>query len=265
MLEGVVWETAEKAGVRPGPLPAWLWRGLAGNLDAGLRARNSEMVLARWQRGQVISPAELLGNGTGARPAVGTAEEADHRAACGLWVKWLLSLPNGRRLFSDLLRHVGEGGTATPDWLILRLPGCASSADLDEQWDKWILRQRRVVYRPGEVTRQVVDQLRGELLLYPGQSGIPLNCGSPERIELHELIDRRGSPWIPAFVRGKCASLRVLAIGRGEEFGAVVESYCRFLTGLPGRSSKKRLTQLLQKARRDLRELAAGLEEARAQ
>jgi hypothetical protein len=135
-------------------------------------------------------------------------------------------------------------------------------ADLDEAWDRWILRQKRMVYEPGRVTTNTTIHLRDQLVLYPGMSGVPLEKDVHLRIELRDLITRQDEPWIPTAAKSKATSLKILAAGRGEAFKAVVGSFCRFFDALTDRAKPRTLADLLTAAERRLdaleREITAG-------
>jgi hypothetical protein len=72
----------------------------------------------------------------------------------------------------------------------------------------------------------------------------------------------RGEPWVPAFARGRAASLRLLAVGREPDFAAVVGSYCRFLEALEKRKRRWVLDRLLRDAERRLDALAERVKRA---
>ncbi|NQT94511.1 MAG: hypothetical protein HQ559_17275, partial [Lentisphaerae bacterium] len=100
---------------------------------------------------------------------------------------------------------------------------------------------------------------RAQLLLRPGDCGIPLADGPEGRLVFADLVSRRNEPWIPGFARNKIAALRLLAVGRERRFGAVVEAYCRFLDALVERKEPSALRTMLSRAEKDFETLHLGL------
>ena len=257
ILEGCVIEQSRRlageAGA-PGPahVPAWLAQGVARNLRPEMRARDTELVIDRWQRGEVASLSRLiwLTEGAAGDAAVGLAGTNDlERAVCGVFTGWLLSHKDRADLFKTIVGTLATGHMLTGAWLAGYLPGCTDIAEIDAAWDAWILRQKRVVREPGKSTANAVDQLRGLLLLYSGDSGIPQSEKRDyRRITLPELIESRRAEWMPAFCEQKCAALRVLALGRSKAFVGAVDAYCRFFDALGKGKRKGVLEERLQEA-----------------
>jgi hypothetical protein len=247
LLRGHVREQ-KSAQARPSRPPAWLSVGLAQNLYAGVRARNSRLVLDQWQSGRLPTVPAFLG-----RDEPGTG--AVYRATCGLFAGWLMSAPGKAERFEKIFDTLAGGEAITTQWLTANMPGCNTVMDLDEEWDRWILRQKRIVYEPGTVFLEQVQQLKAELLLYPGFSDIPLMGDLERPITFRELIPERGKPWLVGFVKPKAARLRVLGVGRDKAFGDVIEAYCRFLEALPETGKAGSLEKLLNEAERSLRQL----------
>jgi hypothetical protein len=259
----------------PLPVPYWLAAGLAQNLYPSLRARNSRVVVQRLEEGRVITASEFLRRGVQRPAAPKTAATESAQAlrpdfapvdsvACGVFVGWLLSLPESATLLQRLFVRLGNGQSISPEWLSESVPGCTSPTDLDERWDGWVLRQKRMVREPGVVTPAAMTQLNAELLLYPGVSGIPLAANPGQSFGLADLIPRRTETWAPAFVRLKSERLRLLAVGQGPEFVEVAERYCRFLQALAANASERKLQSLLQEAQRRQAELAEKLSQSDA-
>jgi hypothetical protein len=162
---------------------------------------------------------------------------------------WILSRPDKAECFQKIVARIKAGESLSAEWFVPLVPGCETIANLDEQWDNWILQQRYTVYDPGLVTTAFITQLESELTLYPGQSGIPLSTNLLMRIGIHELVARRNEPWIPQAARDKGVSLRVLSAGRGKDLQEVVENYGRFFDALgKKRTPTRTLKDLLSKA-----------------
>lgn len=275
---------------QPSTIPYWLVVGMAQSLYSSLRARNSEVVLRRWQEGQLLPLAQFLRskepqpslNHTSAEvpiaKRIGTEEDLSSialakedqpltvmndadKAVCGLLFGWIQSFQNKRECFEKIFERLAAGKDVSPEWFVTCIPACNSIADLEEEWDNWILRQKDIVYEPGTITSGLIDNLKAELLLYPGNFGIPLTSSLDRWIEFRDLIEQRDASWIPAFSSSKGISLRLLAAGRGKEFGDVVDSYCRFLEALRRGKSRRTLEKLLGQADEHLKTLQKKIED----
>ena len=245
-LPGRAGKGQPSASGAPSSVPCWLSMGIAGNLHPTVKARNSAKVLRRWSAGQLTPIAELL-------KAQTEAGEDPDKAVCGAFMTWVLSQPEKGECLRRVFERVAAGDPLSAQWFVPFVPGCATVADLDEQWDRWILQQKRVVYDPGLVMSDVIRQIEAQLTLYPGDSGIPLSTNLNERIEIRDLVARRKETWIAGVAQDRAMRLRVLSAGRGQELRDVVEAYCEFFEALgKNRTRVKTLEDLLAKAQSDL-------------
>jgi len=231
------------AGSQLGVAPAWLTRGVARNLYPSLKARNASQVLARWEQGLAPSVKQFL------EPA-DEAERARARGkfVCGLFLAWLLSLPDRGVLFDAIFDEVAQGRSLSATRLAGSIGECDSTGELEKMWDDWILRQKRVIYEPGILTTGLLRRFRSELVVFSGEYGAVSGGNDGPAMQLEDLISRRNESWVSAWARNKSARLRILFVGRGEELEEVAEDYCRFLDGLARRGSGQRLRGLLHKA-----------------
>ena len=253
-------------------VPSWLPLGMAQNLYPSQRRRNSRLVFDKWQQGQLMPLAKFLrsdislsADHSGATsPLVMAGDQKDpspfsahhlHQAISGMLVGWISSLPEKTDCFEKIFTGLAAGRKLSPGWFAACIPECDSITDLEAKWDNWVLLQKRKIYAPGVLTSRVIDQFKAELLLYPGNFGIPLSHSRYPGISLRDLIEKREAQWIPVFSASKSISLRLLAVGRGKEFSDVVESYCRYLDALGQRESKKVWKKLLNRAEKDLSKL----------
>ena len=245
------------AGTR-GPLPApnWLSRGFAQNRTASLRASNAETVFRQWQAGAVPSLLQFLQG----QEEPNDEERSLHRAMCGLLFRWLQLQRERENVFSGMFGLLADGRPVLASDLCRLLPDCGTAMNLEERWDEWIYRQRRIVHDPGKPSQLAVDQLRAQVLLYPGDSGIPLTANLDRPIRFVDLVGIRDAEWVPTAAASKIASLRIIAVGRSRAFARVVELYCRFLSELQGRRRPKQLRELLRAAE----EALCGMDETAA-
>lgn len=256
-------------GSGPTPVPYWLSEGMSQNLYPLLRARARDHVVQRWQRGELgllqhairlDEPRVEVTDADAGAPAVPLA----YRALCGVFVDWILAEGSEAGVFEQILDRLAGGGAITATWLASRFPGAASSvAGMDEAWDQWLLRQKRVVDRPGRLTAGAVDRLKAALLLYTGRSGIPLLDDGFRRLSYGELVERRGEAWVKALCRSKQTALRLLAGGRGAAYRRTIDAYCAFFAALDRGAGEDALRELLKRARKRLGALDASLEESR--
>jgi len=271
LLEAYVLEEARKnGGTRqagwwpcaraPIQVPIWLSEGLAQNLYPHLRARNYETVMLRWQSGRVPTAAEIIRcKPLGPDGAVAPQEE---RAVRGVFVGWLLALTNSQDCFRAIFQQLAATNAVSPEWLGGIISGDRSAAELDAGWDRWVLRQKRMVRVPGTVPRTLLQQLDAELLLYPGVSGIPEGARIVRPMKLKDLIAERKAPWVRAWALERIGRLRLLAVGRGQRFGSTVEAYCRFLEALSAGARRAKLEKLLVAAEKQRLVLRVEVEEA---
>jgi hypothetical protein len=213
-------------------LPPWLWKGAEQNLLPTVRIEGFERVLALWRAGKLISVWDLVGEGQGDDPRQSAMEGQDRLAAYGAFVKWLSVMPGRRARFRALFAKVASGQSITVKTLGPLVTATGDRMRVDEAWDRWLLRQRHIVYTPGAVSTRTVDQLRSELLIYPGACGIPLDVELPRRATMVWLVELRRRPWVSTFVRNKRQRLDLLAAGRSEAFQAIVTELGEFLSAL---------------------------------
>lgn len=246
-----------EAGGAPPEAPAWLSRGLSLYLHSGRRPECRDRLMAQWQAGGGVGVADIL---------AGAAADEDRLtpAVHAMFVDWLLSMPDRAVRMDALLSRLGARQPVDAAWLASIVPGIETASAVEERWAEWVAQRRYVIYEPGVITAQSAALLDSALLLVRGDSGIPLaETIANGALAWEELVDLRREPWIGDFALQKEADLRLLAVGRGPEFNAVIEAYAVFLKGLRRRASERRLRALLDRARAARARLgpAAGGEE----
>jgi len=243
----------------PPPTPAWLSIGMARNLFPVLMAENNALSARLWQEGRIPSLQRLLAQY--AAPATSFCHDPDgtdsqgRDVACGLLVALIASQANHKEIFSHLFAELAAGHPVNTATLATCFPKCKNSADIEDAWDRWLFRQRYIVHQLGRFLPENIAQLRAELLLYPGVSGIPLTTNVNQVLTFENLIDQRKAPWVPSLAEQKSNTLRRLTAGRGAELGAVADAYCKFLSALKAQAGKRKLNNLLQDAERKLNAL----------
>jgi hypothetical protein len=239
-------QPAAKAGAAE--VPAWFSEGLAQNLYSTLRARDHETMLELWSKREAPTLSAVLT----ASPS--NEVTAASRAVDAVVFSWLASRPNGVDMVEKILQGLARGESITPAWFCAQLGNCNSVADLEAMWDDWLLRQRSMVYAFGSITPELLERFREELHVRRPADADP-GGGTAEILNLRELIERRGEPWVTHAVWATLAELRRHGLGRPEAFRATVDAYCVFLEDVVKGRSAKRLTQQLDKADERLTQL----------
>jgi len=212
-------------------IPDWLWKGIEQNLLFDIRSRNMELVLVDWRVGKLPSVLNIIGNvdsvGTQSDPE--TVESALTMASYSVFVRWLSSRSNKKTIFSTLFSNANY---ITIVGLGILVNGGDSEVTLDESWERWLLEQGRVVRRSAPISMRVIEQLRSELLLYPGTYGIPLVCEIDQGESLVNLIRLREEKWVPQYLNRKRGRINLIVAGRKGELPKVVDLFDDFLSGL---------------------------------
>ncbi len=241
-----------------GGLPAWLWDGLSQNTLPGLQTRNVRLIAGEWHRGR-LPPVGAILNPNASLDIIDPDRGWNtlrRRAAHGTFMMWLLSLPDRNTRMEALFDRLAAGETVSAEQVAALIPDCDSAGAMDAMWDEWILAQGRVIRMPGVATPENAQRLEWELLLYPGDYGIPMTGRLYEKVEWDDLIDRREEDWIPVFARAKAAGLRLTAIGRGTEYETVIEAYVRFLDALRKGRREPLLRERLENAQTSRQRMA---------
>jgi len=189
-----------------------------------------------------------------------SASRIADREASALLVGLLLSKPGKEERFKAIAKRVAEDGDITSSWLVSVVPGCKSVGDLEEQWDRWMWKQRHIVYEPGELYPEHVERLKAALLIYPEVSGIPVEDRGERPLYPRDLIALKNRRALAETARTTSERLRALALGRGDELREVANAYCSFFEALPVTRRRSRLEELLDEAEDKLEKLERQLE-----
>ncbi|MFO7871934.1 MAG: hypothetical protein R6V03_10960 [Kiritimatiellia bacterium] len=252
LLEAKIAGMRLRKGLKAGPggpqgsrIPFWLWYGLAEDLYPALRARNGHRVYRMWREGLVPTAAEILASG---------GSDAGE-AVCGVFFGWLKSLPDKRGFFTGMIERIADRQEITAGIALSYIGRYDKILEMEDGWDEWILSQRRMVYRLGSITPLGIEQFKTELRLRPGEGGVPLAEDPGRFIAFGDLAGLRDAEWIDSALKSKSITLRLLAVGRGKEFAAVVEKYCAFLQAVRNGRREDVLRDLLSEAEKALEEL----------
>jgi hypothetical protein len=264
LLGGRVADLALRGGTVPGggtggtwwDVPEWFYRGLARNLYPGLRADNAATVLGTWRTGRLPTLERLL-NGT---PPPGGEDRALYRAAWGLLIGLVRERPDEEAVFDRWVRLAAAGGKLDADAVAAALSG-GRQDDLQEAWENWIVRQKRIVREPGVTAAADVVSLKNLLLVYPPEQG-RAGWATGRVLALEYLVEHRGEDWVADVAREKALALQLLSAGRGEAFAAAAGVFVDFFTRLAAQEEPAELLRLLREGRLRLAALdAAGTAE----
>ncbi len=257
-LQAYLFERIEEKKVSaPVPeAPRWLAIGLAQNLYPKLRDRNARTILSAWSKGKVPSLRSII------HMELNDTDQVNIRASTGMAFKWLSSLPESAQILNTTLCRLAESSSIDAKWLAEQITGQPDPSNLEELWDKWLSKQRDVVYQPGTLPASSLELLRASLAFYPGYFGIPMNTDLPRNIEMNDLIVLRKSEWIPSFATSHSTRLRLIAAGRSDQFTLVVNNYITFFDALARKKRAGTLKKLERQANASLLQLEQQLEPA---
>ena len=236
-------------------MPRWLWAGIEQNLLFDVRSRNLEKVLSLWRSAKLPPLIPLL-----ADDSEKAVRDPERLAIYSTFIHFITTRPERREIFRCIFAQ--DGKKLTPQKLKDLICGPAVSYDLEEAWERWLLQQSQVVHTSTILSTRSIDQLRAELMLYPGASGIPLDVEIPHGSTFRILLKYRNAEWLPGFVSKKCGRLNMIAAGHTGDLVKVIKQFNEFLSGLETRASDRVLSQRLEGGYRSLKALAEKVEEA---
>ena len=228
-------------------VPVWLAEGIAQNLYAGQRKRNSEKMLAQWKEGRMIPLATLLGDDQA------DLDPESLRMARGLLVGWLLSFGKDAAMLGRVCDEALKDGRADSEDVIGLLMA-EGVTDPGAGWDMWMLRQDRMVYLPGGTTMNDLAWLKAQLLIYPADFGIRLSEDLPEKLVCEDMIALKDVKGLRDILETRFVEMQLKGAGKGDEFRGIVDAYCRFFDGVIKEKADWRLKGYLTDAENRLRD-----------
>ncbi len=230
--------------------PSWFWQGVVEVLHADDVKITLEYVDRLWRAGHVPSLGLFL-----RRSQEGRLDPEDAMFA-GAVVYWLVTRPSSARIVRHVFRAFAAQEEVDVHWLQSYV-----GPDPDEQLDRWLLAQRRIVRGVGVVMQFHIDDLQELLLLYPGQHGIPRNAAITWGAPLAELGAHRKNVWFAEAINHRRNALQFVAQGRPERFRAVVDGFLDVLDGVVAGEDQEKLEAQEQRALLALRLFAGEVEE----
>jgi len=269
VLEGLCWlmlnryvvarQDVEARSKRLGTVPDWLAAGVAQSLFISLRARNSHVVLKRWQRGEAMELEDLL-----ALEYLPDGRWAE-KAFCGAAVDWLAELPRANELFAAMLDRRARRELITADWLGQRITGSAQAREAEKAWSLWIAQQSNVKRHLGGATEEDLYALGSLMKVRPEEFGITAATNAPQEMDFEELLDHRREPWMGSLAAVLSLKVKGLGIAASPEFREVVTAYGRFLDGLAKHAAAGWFSRFVRNvpSRRGLERMLAAADESR--
>lgn len=230
------------AAQRPGAgrAPAWLGVGLAENLIPALRVRNARLLEDLGS----VAPAPPLDQVLGWRhlPAGRTME----KVYCGLVVAWLMAQPSPAEIFREIIRHFAAQDALAMDDMA-RYCAAGSADDLERRWRAWLARQDRILRLGGENATALLGKLQKRLVIPPAELQAAGATNVAEALTAGELMVFKKQGWARDCARRQAEAMRLIAIGKDQEFRAVTEAFAVYYDALAadraGWIVKRRLRQ----------------------
>ncbi len=250
-LAGATNPALSRAAVVTHALPEWFVTGMVENLTRERKAANSERCYRAWESGTLPPIRSLFGTNAPVDKGYDPGTNGMERAQAGLMVGWILQVPRSAGALTRLRERWASGLPVTAEWIGQVLWGYETVGDVTDGWDRWMERQKRMIYRPGTPTRMAVESLRAELWSMPGLQGMPAvekTGGLVRPVNMADLARYRKEPWFEGFARNKAMRLQLLMLGQGPVFEKAVRGYLDYLEALTRWTTRGRLERLLKEA-----------------
>lgn len=191
-------------------VPRWMSVGLARYLNPELRTRDVRWVGDSIEAGVWPGVAEWV---TWRNLPVGYAEEKSFSCQA---VAWMLSRPAGPQSVLGCLDHLAKGRQIDLGQVALGL-GFASASEAEADWRSWLERQGRMVRFGVDRPRDLAARLRAQMTFSNDEL---TRAGVPPNVEptWAGLVEARGKPWLRKLTARKADALRLMAIGKDQEF-----------------------------------------------
>lgn len=248
LMTGYIRERRRGGAVGPMPaIPEWLTMGVAQNLDPAVRVRNRNVVMAWRPESAVPRLGDVL------RWQTLPEGWPRHRALCGMAVGWLGTFGEAVSPYARIMDRLADTGAVTSEWLADELTGRGSVALMEQAWREWMGRQANLIHSFGEVSSDLIEQVRAELPLAApsGPDG-----GAPLWVTPREAIARRAEPGVSFAAMQKAQRLRAMTLGKAVELVSLGETYAQFYERLAAGAWTITLNRTLNRAEASLERLA---------
>jgi hypothetical protein len=243
-------------------MPEWLWQGIEQNLLFDVRSRNMKIVLSDWRSGKLMTLNSIISAGNFTEPGnkdKKTSRQYNKLDAYSVFVRFLSSQSHKKKIFVTLFNSKKRVNLEDMSRLVLEPE---SKITLDEEWERWLMKQSKVVRSAVLVSTRVIEQMQSEMLLYPGACGIPLASEIPRGAPMEMLVRYRKAEWLPQFVNSKRGRINLIAAGHKGEMAQVAAMFDEYLAGLETEKSDILLLKQIGAACAALSTLAEKVKQA---
>jgi hypothetical protein len=219
--------------------PVWFVEGITQNLYPEYLKKCMDQCALVWRSGELAMLAGYIGDNK-------STNITERSVRCAM-VAWLLEREDRAVLFRKILKESGAGVPVDAAWITSNTPGISSIVELEEAWDAWMLKQKRIVRLPGSDKAGDLQWLSGQLLLSSegfatGESNTQLSL-SPD-----EVAEGATAPWLREAARSRALSIRIYSAGRCDDCRAAAQAYGRFFDAVAEDARAARLKSLLREA-----------------
>ena len=226
--------------------PAWLLKGLARQIGAEHRLEDLDHVHAQWLHGRLPPVVELL---TIPPPAA-----LQHPALQAALAGWLLDHPGAP--LNALLQRLVNGAAWSPVLVAEVLGALRNIAELNEGWDGWQANVFHEIRQVGVTTPGTTIAFRSQLLLYPGDYGLPMVEAWRGRT-FSECLDWGLTPELNRVLRQKSQEVRLFSAGHDGALQQVAAAYAAFLDAFAKDGASDKVRALLIQAEASRKALEA--------
>lgn len=196
--------------------PDWFLGGLARHASRLHRQADFENVYDRWARQRLPDLTACW--------AFAPSVAVQHPALPAVLAAWLLERPG---LFAHLMHRLAEGQVWSPELVDACTRGIGEPA-MAEAFSEWLAATVREVRQPGETTPGAWSAFLAELLIYPGDYGIPVHDEWRGR-SFEECLKLPRTDALKTAARDRALRLRLAAAGHDGALQRVAAAYAAFL------------------------------------
>ncbi|MFZ4396893.1 MAG: hypothetical protein ACOYOU_14865 [Kiritimatiellia bacterium] len=224
--------------------PAWLLAGMARHIGAGTRPTDFDSVHAQWRSGRLPLLTDLL--------SADPPTALQHPALPAVLSAWLLDHPDAPLV--ALLRRLADGTPWSAELVAKTLYAQRTNVSLNEAWDAWQVSSMREIRQLGVTTPELVRAFRAQLLIYPGDHGLPM-AESWRGRPLEECLAWPATPAVKNALLNKARAIRIYSAGRDGALQRVTVAYAALLEAAAAGEAKGKLHTMLEQAEEARRKL----------
>lgn len=224
-------------------VPKWFIQGISQCIYPELKKRNADLVIKMWRSGELKPLSYYLED-----VAYGASRDVEStKAVRCIFMDMLMNRYQEKSCINSIMKRVSENAAIDADWLFKDCLGYESVPMIDEAWDKWIIRWKKIICLPGSTTKDDVNKLKQNLVLSIDKEGGTL-MDPHEFIRFGAVIKRKDEEPIRKAAAAKIVELNMISVGRSDDFRQTVDAYNAFLREISQGSSMWALKGLLDNA-----------------